>query len=376
MKLPGIIKYIGLVLFFLTMTTCVCVWWGYAHLTSLVQARLEDYAGSEIGIGKVAAHWNKIELEQVRIVRHGNGPFDSRLSCERIVIRPSLISLFSGRLDISEIKLDKPYLLLEINPDGSFAKILQTRPASPAGSSSAILPVRIAGIRVSNGTIDLLDWQVARKNHIGVSNPRERYHLTSLQDIFYTAGAVEFPVSERLTPMRLELTAKGGGHLLIAGDMAPKGLDSTLKLNLNGLNITHYRPYFLKPGDLDVSAGSLSAASTLTINKRILNAPGSLHLKGLAFDHSSAKGVLLGVPSWALVSFLSDNKDELSVSFTVNGSLDNPRFSIHQSLVDQIAVALSSKIGVPTVSGVGKGILEIGEKGIKGVFGIKGSKKK
>jgi Domain of Unknown Function (DUF748) len=376
MKLSRFNKFICLSLLILLMITCACVWWGYAHLTGLVQARLKNLAGTDISVEKVTARWNKIELNQVRIVHRGNGPFASRLSCGRIVIRPSLLSLFSGRLDISEIQLDKPYLLLEINPDGSFAKILQSRPAPPAGSSAAILPVRIAGLRISNGTIDLLDWQIARKNHIGISNPRDRYHLTSLQDISFSAGVLDFPVSERPTPVRLELTATGGGHLLIAGDIAPKGLDSKLKLNLTGLDITHYRPYFLKPGDLDISAGSLSVASTLTINKRILNAPGSLHLKGLAFDHASAKGALLGVPSWALVSFLSDNKDELSVSFTVNGSLDNPRFSIHQSLIDQIAMALSSKIGVPTVSSVGKGILGITEKGIKGMFGIMGSKKK
>ena len=371
----GFKKYIGMVLLVLTLITCAGVWWGYAHLTTLVQARLKALVGTDISVGNVTARWNRIELDQVRIARRGGGPFVNRFSIDRIVIRPSLLSLFSGRLDISEILLEKPYLLVEINPDGSFAKILPPRPAAPTGSSTAVLPVSINAVRISNGTIDLLDWQVARKGGIGVSNPRERYHHASLQDVSFSAGAVTIPVSDRPMPVRLELTSKGGGRLLIAGDVAPKGLDSHLKLDLAGLNITPYRPYFLKQGDLNVSAGTLSATCSLTINKRLLNAPGSLHLKGLAFDHSSTKGLLLGVPAWALTSFLSDNKDELSVPFTVKGSLDNPRFSIHQSLVDQVATALSSKIGVPTVSGVGRGILGIGEKGIKGIFGIIGGKK-
>lgn len=376
MKFTGFKKYIGIALLVLTLFTGATVWWGYAHLTNLVQARLKVLVGSDSSVGKVTARWNRIEMDQVRITRRGAGPFDNRFSCGRIVISPSLLSLFSGRLDISEILLENPYLLLEILPDGSFAKILQPRTAAPSGSSAAVLPVHIAAMRINNGTIDLLDWQVARKGGLGVSNPRGRYHLTSLQDISFSAGALTIPVSERPMPVRLELTSKGGGRLLIAGDIAPKGLATHLKLDLTGLNITPYRPYFLKPGDLDVSAGSLSATCSLTINKRILNAPGSLHLKGLAFDHSSTKGALMGVPAWALVSFLADNKDELSVPFTVNGSLDNPHFSIHQSLVDQVATALSSKIGVPTVSGVGKGILGIGEKGVKGIFGITDKKKK
>jgi hypothetical protein len=375
MKLTKYKRYIWAFLLLLVLVSCSGVWWGYAHLTSLVQARLKNLTGDGSSIEKVTVRWNRIELEQVRIARRGTGHFKDRFSFARVVIRPSLLSLLSGRLDISEILLEKPYLLLEINPDGSFASILPPRSAVSSGTSAAALPLRVGAVRISNGTIDLLDWQVARKGGIGLSNPRERYHLTTLQDVTFTTGAISIPASEQSMPVRLEMTAKGGGRLVISGAIVPKGLDSILKIELKDLNITHYRPYFLKQGDLNVSSGSLSANCSLTIQKRTLNAPGAIQLKNLAFDHSSTKGVLLGVPAWALISFLSDKSNEISVPFTVNGSLDNPRFSVHQSLIDQIATALSSKIGVPTASGVGKGILDIGEKGIKGMFGITGSKK-
>lgn len=368
-------KYVGLVLAVVVLIVCIGMWWGYAHLTDLVQARLKVLVGPDVSVAKVTARWNRVELDNVRIARSGNGPFAQRFSCDRLVISPSLLSLFSGRLDIAEISLENPYLLLEINPNGSLAKILKTGPASSAASSLAALPVRIAAMRISKGAIDLLDWQVARKSVLGVSNPRGHYHLSKLHNVSFTAEQLTIPNTEQPMAVRLELDSQGGGHLLIAGDIAPKGLDSHLKLELNTLNVMPYRPYFQKQGDLEISAGTLSATSSLTISKRILNAPGTLRLKGLAFDHASTKGALLGVPAWALVTFLSDNKDEMSVQFKVNGSLDNPRFSIQQSLVDQVASALSSKIGVPTVSDVGKGILGIGEKGIKGIFGITDPKK-
>jgi hypothetical protein len=375
MNFTGIKKYIVRGLIALVLITGSGIWWGYAHLTTLVQARLKAFTGTEIVVGNVTARWNRIELDQVSIPRSGSGPFAKRFSIDRIVIHPSLLSLFSGRLDIREIHLDKPFLLLEINPDGSFAKILSPAPPKPSGSSAAALPVRISAVRITGGTIDVLDWQVARKNVIGISNPRERYHLTGLREVSFTAGVLDIPLSDQPVPVRLELAGKGGGRLLIAGNVAPKGLDSRLKLDLTGLNIIPYRPYFQKKGDLNISSGNISATSSLTINKRILNAPGSLQLKGLAFDHSDTKGVLMGIPAWALVSFMSDHKDELAVTFTVNGSLDNPRFSAHQSFIDQIATALSSKIGVSTVTDVGKGILGIGEKSIKGILGITGLKK-
>jgi hypothetical protein len=262
-----------------------------------------------------------------------------------------------------------------MKPDGSFAKLMPPRPAAPTGSAAAVLPLHIAAIRISDGTIDLLDWQVARKDRIGVSNSAQRYHLVTLQNISFSAGTVTLPVSEQAVTLQLELTSKGGGHLLVTGDIAPKGLDSALKIDLNGLNIIPYRPYFIKKGDLNVSSGFLSGTCSLTIKKRILNAPGTLHLKGLAFDHSSTKGVLLGVPARGLTSLMSDNKDELSVPFTVGGNLDNPHFSVQQTLLDQVATALSAKIGIPTVTAVGKGIYGVGAKGIKGIFGITDKKK-
>jgi hypothetical protein len=374
-KFSGYSKYIGLVLLVMALFTSACIWWGYSHLTSLVQARLKSHVGPDISVGKVNARWNRIELEQVRIARRGIGSFANRFSCARIVIRPSLISLLSGQLDISEIQIEKPYLLLEINTDGTFAKILPSTNSAQGSLSSAVIPVRVAAVGINNGNIDLLDWHVARMGGPGISNRRERYHLTRLQDVSFSAGAFEIPSTERPLPVRFELTSAEGGHLLIGGDIAAKGRNTHLKIDLKELNIIPFRPYFLKPGDLDVSAGILSATCSLTINKNVLNAPGTLHLKNLTIDHTSTKGALLGVPAGALVSFMSDNKDEIIVPFSVNGNLDNPRFSIHQSLVDQVATSLSSKIGVPTVTDVGKGILGIGEKGIRGMFGILGTKK-
>ena len=49
-----------------------------------------------------------------------------------------------------------------------------------------------------------------------------------------------------------------------------------------------------------------------------------------------ARVTLLGVPAWALLAFLSDNQDQVSVPFTVNGCLANPRFSAQQSRVDEV----------------------------------------
>jgi len=345
------------------------MWWGYAHLTALVQSRLKNLAGDDMTLGKVTARWNRVELDNVRIARRsGPGRFADRLSVERIIIRPSLFSLLSGRLDISEIVLERPWLLLEIAPDGSLVKIFNPRQESSSRSSAAPLPVLIKSLKVNNGSMDLLDRHIVHKGGVGLSNPREQYHLVTFPHIAFSAGSFDIPAAKRATPVRLDVTCKGGGTLAVRGDMA-KGLDTHLKLELAGLDITKFRPYFLKKGDLDVMSGKLSASSTITIENRRLNAPGTLRLSDLAFANSGAKGVLMGIPAWAFIKFLSDNKDELSVNFSLSGSLDNPHFAVRQTLVDQVATAMASKIGISSVTSIGKGIIGIGEKGLKKIFG-------
>lgn len=370
MKMGGLRRYIVWGLAITVLLVGGGIWWGYAHLTTLVQSRLKSMAGDDLTLGKVTARWNRVELDNVRIARHsGPGPFADRLSVERIVIRPSLLSLLSGRLDIGEIVLERPWLLLEIAPDGSLVKIFRPRRASFSHATAAPLPVRIKRIKVNNGSLDLLDRHIVHKGGVGVSNPREQYHLVTLRDIAFSAGSYDIPATKRATPVRLNLACKGGGTLSVHGDVTPKGLDTHLMLELAGLDITRFRPYFLKKGDLDVASGTLSATSTITIENRRLNAPGTLRLSGLTFVNSGAKGMLMGVPAWAFIKFLSDSKDELSVNFSLNGSLDNPRFAVRQTLVDQVATALASKLGISSVTSIGKGIIDIGGKGIKKLFG-------
>ena len=328
-------------------------WWGYSHLTDLVQAQLRNFAGNDLTIGKVTARWNRVELEQVRLARRGAGPFDRRITIGRVVLRPRLVSLFSGRLELAEISIDKPYLLLETAPDGSLVKPFPSGPAPSGKTAGSSLPVTVGAVHVTAGTVDILDWHVARGNSMGLSNPREHYNLLHFQDVAVDQGKLDIPLGDRTTPLRLALKNQGGGTLLLNGTMAAKTLDSKFTLAITDLDITRYRPYFLKQGDLGVAAGTLSVRCDISIVKRQLKAP--------------------GVPGGSSMPLIPASQcGELKMDFAVNGSLDNPRFTIRQSFVEQIAMALSAKIGVAGVESIGKGIIGIGSKGVKGVMGIFG----
>lgn len=351
------------------------IWWGYAHLTGLVQSQVRAIMGDDLSIGTVTAHWNRIELKKVVLLRRGKGPFDKRLAIDRIELTPRLKSIMSRRLELGTIKLENPYVLVEITPDGS--PILPVpQPKDPAKDTGGKpLPVIIDGITVSGGTIDVLDWYAGRKHAAGLSNPKDGYHFVSFSDIVFDFGAIEIPMLDAMVPLHLALKSQGGGTLSVRGSISPKTLESQLKLDIRELSLVRYRPYFLKPGDLGITSGLVSVGSDISVAKRQLKAPGTIVLKDLVFDQSGSKGIMMGLPAWALVSFLSDNKGELKVEFSLNGSLDNPRFTIRESFVNQVASAISDKLGIATAGSVGSGIVGGAGSGvIKGLMKAFGGK--
>ena len=372
MKNKSNLKILAAGLAVLILLSGAAVWWGYGHLTQLVQRQLQGFAGDDLTIGRVLVRWNRVELEQVRLARRGGGPFERRLSIDRLVLRPRLASLLSGRLELGAITIDKPYLLLEVAPDGSLVKPFPARPAPSRATGGSSLPVTVSALRINNGTIDILDWHVALRGGLGLSNPRQRYHLQQLNGIDLELGGIDLPLADRSTRLQLAMKSQGGGHLALNGSFSPKSLNGTLKLVVSDLNIIGYRPYFLKKGDLDVAAGQLSLRSEISVEKRQLKAPGEVQLKGLAFDNSGVKGFWMGIPAWALVSSMADSKGTLRVNFDLNGSLDNPHFKVRQSFVEQLAAGLSSKIGVAGPASIGKGLIDAGSSGVKGLFKVFG----
>lgn len=341
------------------------------HLTGLVEAVLRKSVGPELSLGSITAGWNRVVLKDIRIRRNGPGPLNERLRIERVVVTPSFRALFSRRLEIGLLRLERPMALIEIGPDGKLIsplplvadknKALASRPAEPP------LSLRIDRIELENGELVVLDRHARHRTTAGLSNPREGYHLLRFPKLMVRADDLQYPLSTAQMRVKLALAAPEKGTLTIDGTMALANLDTRLTLSLRQWDLTRFRPYYQKQGDLPVTHGLLDGDATITIAKHRLNVPGEIRLKGLQLDLSGGRGLFLGMPATAVLGFLKNNKDEINVPFTLTGDLSNPRFQVRQSLVDQIATGVAGKIGIPIVSDVAKGVIYLGGKGIEGI---------
>jgi hypothetical protein len=346
----------------------------YANLSRLVEAGLSRVLGPGLAIGQVEMHWNRISFHQVSIGSRGEGD-PPRLQILQLTVTPSLRTIFAERFQIGSISVDKPRILIEIAPDGKVVNPLPplaTEEEHKKGGSGKAFAVTIGSITIRNGEVTILDRHVAKTGGQGLSNPRERYHLSLFTDVALHTGRLDLPDSGGTIPFKLTCQAPVNGTLKLEGSVAPATMNSSATLAIRQWDITRFHPYYQKPGEMTTTRGSLSADCTISIRDHLLHAPGSIRLKDMTVDAAGSRGLFFGMPTKAVLWFLENNKDEIAVNFTVSGRLDNPRFKVKQAFMDKVGSALARKMGIPLLGDMGKGLVDLGGKGVRGIKGIFG----
>ena len=380
MKLPSprILRLFLAFIIIVVLLAAAVIFWLSRNLTHLVEQALRRTYGQELSLGRVEAGWNRVLLHDLRLKRPEGGVGGDRISIGKVVMTPRFSALFSRRIEIDLLRLEHPRLLIEIAPDGTLINPFTPRPVAVpvvGGTATSPLPTAIGRMEIDGGEIVFLDRSSKRLKMPGVSNPREGFHLLPLTDLWFHAGRLEFPLKGGPLPVSLFLAAPGPGSLRISGTFDPVTLDTQLKITLSHWDLTRLRPYYLKPGNLDVTHGFLDGDATVSIVAKKLHAPGEIRIKGLEVARTGSQGMFLGMSAKAFLSVMKNDKGEIRSSFLLDGDLNNPRYKVRQSLVAQIGGGLAHKLGVPVVADVGSGIINLGKKGIGGIRSLFGGGK-
>ena len=150
----------------------------------------------------------------------------------------------------------------------------------------------------------------------------------------------------------------------MAGRLTPATKDADLKADARGVDLVALQPYLLKVSEGGVKRGSLDLALHARVKAQQLNAPGRLTLTNLELAPAPGMlGTFAGVPRQAVVAAMERN-GRIEVAFTLEGRLDDPAFSLNESLATRLAGGLAESLGV-SLSGVVEGVGNV----IKGLFG-------
>ena len=364
-----VLRYVLVLTAIVVVTVAGALFWLSRNLTTVVEQTLRRTYGSDFAMGGIETGWNRVVLRDVRLRRPGGGPIGNRISIGRLIMTPRFKALLSRRIEIDLLRMENLLVLIEIAADGTTISPLSSRSNAAATTSMGTFafPVAIRRIEVERGELNVLDRSAERLNKPGVSNRKEGFHLIRFTDVAFRTGPVTYPPNSAAVPVTLYLAAPGPGSLDVTGTLNPVTLDAALKVTLRHWDITRFRPYYLKPDDLEVTRGYLDADATVTIAAKKLHAPGEIRLSGLEVERTGSQGAFLGMSAGMFLSAMKDNKGEIRSDFLLEGDLNNPRFKVRQSLMEQVGNGLARKFGIPVISDVGSGIINLGKKGIGGL---------
>jgi hypothetical protein len=131
------------------------------------------------------------------------------------------------------------------------------------------------------------------------------------------------------------------------------------------LDITQLRPYYEKKGDVEVTQGLLSLDADIKVRNAKIHSVGTITIRNLEFR--SEGGSFLGLPQLAVAKLLKDNDNQITLDFTLEGDLKNPKFNITESLVQKVTLSLAKSLGMP-IEAIGKSVFELGGSALKKLF--------
>jgi hypothetical protein len=341
-------------------------------------AMLERQVVSALGpgaqVGHLGADWNDVEITDVRIAAQGGWPAPESLRAERVRIIPSWRSLLSEQIEIARIEVTGGYLSALRTRDGHLrllptlirigdASRANAQPTSNADATPLAGPpparsVSIGEIQIVNGTVELFDETVAR--------PPWKVRL---QQIDATVRDLVAPAQSGHLPFEMSAELDGpqrDGRVTISGWLDPGTQDLELTGSLRAVDLLALQPYFVEEAKQRLSGGALDLDITAQVRSKRLHAPGRLTLSQLHFAQGgSAKAIVLGVPRDLLFAGLQAKGGKIALDFSLDGDIDDPKFSLHEMLSTRIALQLAKELGF-SVGGLVEGVGGLGLEGLKG----------
>lgn len=336
-----------------------------------LQIGIEQALGPRSTVGEIQLGWNAVELHDVRVRADPKSwPSEDELRASRVSVVPELSSLLSGAWRVSRIDIDDAYVSILRTRAGKLRVLPalletaadKTGAASPGSAVSAaqgqgqVPTVRIDKVRLSGATVDFYDASVRRPAH------RMR-----IEQLHAQIGPLVMPELNESMNIDLSGLFKGpqrDGEISVHGRLTPATRDAKLSASLKHADLIALQPYLLKVSEGGVRHGTLDLNIDATVLRKRLHAPGRVTITGLELGRGGGiVGTFAGVPRQAVIAAMSRD-GHIEVNFALEGSLDDPKFSLNELFAQRMAVGLAETLGV-SVKGVVEGVGGV----LKGLLG-------
>jgi len=323
-----------------------------------LKGKVEHALGPESEVGEIRLGLTEIEILRLRIKAPSGWPTADTLRAERIRIAPDLLGLLSAEVKLSSIVIENGYLSARRSGDGRLhvvPSLIDRKEGKPATGQGP--PVGIGLIAFKDGVIEFHDATVAK--------PAHRIRLEQLQA---RVTDLRLPGLNGRSQLHLDGVLKGvrgDGGVRIDGWMEFASKDSEIRNTLRGVDLIALQPYLLRASEAGVKSGTLDLDLNSNIAAGQLRAAGTLTLNGLEIESG---GTFMGLPRTAVVGFMKDKNDRITVKFALDGRLDDPKFSLNEGFSTRVASSLGDVLGV-SIEGLARGAGAVSQKGLEAAGG-------
>lgn len=324
---------------------------GLHFATKALKGQVEQALGPESEVGEIAVGWSAIEIRRLRIRGPKGWPAGDALRAERIVIVPDLRALLSAQVRVNRVAVEEAYLSMLRSREGRLRVVpsLLEKKSREAGKAETAAPaVTIGAIELRDSVLEFFDATVRQPPH--------RLRLEQLQAV---VEDLQIPDLAGRTRIRLEAAVKGAqrnGTLSMRGWAEIASKDSEMATRLRGVDLVAFQPYLIRASETGVRRGTLDLDLKSTVRKNILHAPGTLTLSGLELTSGGgALGTFMGMPRQAVLTALKNRNDQIRMQFTLEGNLNDPKFSLNENFARRVGSGIAETLGV-SIEGLARGV--------------------
>lgn len=316
---------------------------GGMHLASrTLKSEIESTLGEESSVGDISVGLLAVTINDLRIKAPPGWPDKENLYAQHIVVAPDWSALLSHKIGIRYIHADGVHQSV-FRDSSAHLRVLPSLLERKQQENSAPAPeVTIGEVKLSNASVDFYDATV-----------RKKPYRVRLEKVQVSLGQLRVPTLTGHTPVDISGVIKGthsDGSYSLKGNVELASRDSELVTTMRDVDLTALQPYLLRSADTGVKHGELDLDIKSTVLKRQLNAHGTLVLHDLELDD---EGGFMGLPRQGAVNMLKKGQRDIRMQFSMQGSLDDPKFSINESLAMRFSVGLAETLGV-SIGNLGK----------------------
>jgi len=306
---------------------------GATRATFAGDVAINDFGSLDRPTSQELLRWKSLALTGVDVrsepVKVAFGAIALDQFYARVIVNPdatlNLQRLFAPETTAAEATADAPVVKASTTAAGQTSR---TVPVSDASDKE--LPVSIGRIELSHGEVQFSDFFV---------KPNYSAHLTEVVGSVSTLSATQ--AGDVSLAARVENTAP----VEIRGSLNPFARSLTLDLTANArdIDLPPLTPYSAKYAGYGIEKGKLSLEVHYKIDSRKLEASNKLVLDQLTFGEHVDSPTATKLPVRLAVALLKDRNDVIHLDLPIQGTLDDPKFSVWGVLV-QIFVNLITKI--------------------------------